>query len=106
MKINPKRVEHWVYLVSVPVCGYLERINSNTDTAMSCPLTPFPLCAPLYHMLMHTRTKIWSGLDGIVGYLLGSRCYVRLDFLRQFKSDWLWRLEGLIFEKKFSFYWT
>ncbi len=30
----------------------------------------------------------------------GYRCYVRLDFLRQFKSDWLRRLEGLVFEKK------
>ncbi len=38
--------------------------------------------------------------------LFGSRCYIWLDFLRQFKSDWLWRLEGLVFEKKISFYWT
>jgi hypothetical protein len=31
------------------------------------------------------------------------RCYVRLDFLRQFKSDWLRRLEGLVFEKKIDY---
>ena len=35
-----------------------------------------------------------------VGTKYGSRCYVRLAFLQQFKTDWLRRLEGLVFEKK------
>ncbi len=30
----------------------------------------------------------------------GYRCYVRLDILRQFKTDILRRLEGVVFEKK------
>ncbi len=30
----------------------------------------------------------------------GSRCYVRLDILRQFKSELVRRLEGLVFVKK------
>ncbi len=34
----------------------------------------------------------------------GSRCYVRLAFLRQFKTDWLRLLEGLVFEKKNLYY--
>jgi hypothetical protein len=30
----------------------------------------------------------------------GSRCYVRLDVLRQFKTDLVRQLEGLVFEEK------
>ncbi len=33
---------------------------------------------------------------------VGCRCYVRLDLLRQFKTDLVRQLEGLIFEKKSS----
>jgi hypothetical protein len=33
-------------------------------------------------------------------YLEGSRCYVRLDFVQQFKSELVRRLEGVVFEKK------
>jgi hypothetical protein len=32
--------------------------------------------------------------------LYGSRYYVQLDFVRQFKSELVWRLEGVVFEKK------
>ncbi len=31
---------------------------------------------------------------------VGCRCYVQLDFVWQFKTDLVQRLEGLIFEKK------
>jgi N-acetylneuraminic acid mutarotase len=34
------------------------------------------------------------------GWNRGSRCYVRLDVLRQFKTDLVQRLEGLVFEEK------
>ncbi len=37
--------------------------------------------------------------------IIGSRCYVRLDVLRQFKTDLVRRLEGVVFEKFFCFYW-
>jgi hypothetical protein len=37
-----------------------------------------------------------------VGTKYGSRCYVQLAFLRQFKTDWLRRLEGLFLRKKSS----
>jgi hypothetical protein len=30
----------------------------------------------------------------------GSRCYVQLDVLQQFKTDLVRRLEGLVFEEK------
>ena len=32
--------------------------------------------------------------------LYGSRCYVRLEFVRQFKSELARQLEGVVFEKK------
>ena len=35
-----------------------------------------------------------------MAFLMGSRCYVRLAFLWQFKTDWLRLLEGLVFEEK------
>ncbi len=41
-----------------------------------------------------------------MSWQMGSRCYVRLDFLRQFKTDWLRRLEGLVFEKKNDYKYT
>ena len=33
-------------------------------------------------------------------YFDGSRCYVRLDVVRQFKTDLVQQLEGLVFEGK------
>ena len=32
--------------------------------------------------------------------LIGKRWDVRLDYVRQFKTDYVRRLEGLVFEKK------
>jgi len=61
----------------------------------------FTLCPKHLLQLWH-----WNGLNLSWTAEIGSRCYIRLDFLRQFKSDWLRRLEGLVFEKKISFYWT
>ncbi len=36
----------------------------------------------------------------------GSRCYVQLDILPQFKTDLVWRLEGVVFEKKIGYIYT
>ncbi len=33
-------------------------------------------------------------------YVAGKRWDVQLDFVRQFKTDYVRRLEGLVFEKK------
>jgi len=45
----------------------------------------------------------WKGHNfygGIVSRLNGERWDVRLDYVRQFKTDYVQQLEGLVFEKK------
>ncbi len=48
--------------------------------------------------------KILIILIKILIILYGCRCYVRLDLIWQYKSDLVWRLEGLAFEKKVILY--
>jgi hypothetical protein len=54
---------------------------------------------PVFHItFVEFWNKIYSG--NYNQSWVGCRCYVRLDFVWQFKSELVRRLEGLVFEEK------
>ncbi len=49
------------------------------------------------------KVAYWNQISYVpftVQYYMESRCYVQLDFVRQFKSELVRRQEGVVFEKK------
>jgi hypothetical protein len=57
-------------------------------------------CQPQHTCLLFSRRNSVIRPSSIVGMFRGKRWDVRLDFVRQFKTDYVRRLEGLVFEKK------
>ncbi len=61
-------------------------------------LIEFTLACKYFYVM---RKKAGSTIEMGSTFLI--RCYVRLDFLQQFETDWLRQLEGLVFEKKIDY---
>jgi hypothetical protein len=88
---------YWYLSVSLYLCLCLSAPLS------LCLSVSLPLC--LYVTLSFCLSVTLS-LFHSVTLTGGNRWDVWLDFVWQFNTDYVRRLEGLVFEKKISFYWT